>query len=101
MRCCAIKAAVREGDARELQGDETAPHLHRVGRGEHDNSAGELCGADNRFDLQTFRTPIEGEQRQSLLIVSPEDGERLDAKELACGHVPEEKDTGRSWIWKA
>jgi hypothetical protein len=69
---------------------------------ERDGSAGKLYGADDRFDAQTFRTPIEGEQRQFRFIVAPEDGERLDLKEFARGFMRQvEKDTGRSLIWTA
>ena len=76
-------------------------YLERAGV-ERDGSAGKLYGADEEFDPQAFRTPIEGEQRQFRFIVSPEDGERLDLKEFARGFMHQvEKDTGRSLIWTA
>ena len=76
-------------------------YLEREGV-ERDGSAGKLYGADEGFDAQTFRTPMEGEQRQFRFIVSPEDGERLDLKEFARGFMHQvEKDTGRSLIWTA
>lgn len=76
-------------------------YLEREGV-ERDGSAGKLYGADDGFDVQTFRTPIKGEQRQFRFIVSPEDGERLDLKEFARSFMRQvEKDTGRSLIWTA
>ena len=59
-------------------------YLEREGV-ERDGSAGELYGADEGFDAQTFRTPIEGEKRQLRFIVSPEDGDRLDLRNSLAG----------------
>jgi hypothetical protein len=76
-------------------------YLEREGV-ERDGSAGKLYGADQEFDAQAFRTPMDGEQRQFRFIVAPEDGERLDLKEFARGFMRQvEKDTGRSLIWTA
>jgi type IV secretory pathway VirD2 relaxase len=69
---------------------------------ERDGSAGKFYGADEGFDPQTFRAPMEREQRQFRFIVSPEDGERLDLKAFARGFMRQvERDTGRSLIWTA
>src|SRR6185312_5062672 len=76
-------------------------YLEREGV-ERDGSAGKLYGADDGFDVQTFRTPIKGEQRQFRFIVSPEDGEKLDLKVFAREFMHQvEKDTGRPLIWTA
>ncbi|HEY0870992.1 MAG TPA: DUF3363 domain-containing protein [Acidothermaceae bacterium] len=76
-------------------------YLEREGV-ERDGSAGNLYGADEGFDAQIFRTPVDGEKRQFRFIVSPEDGERLDLKEFTRGFMRQvEKDTGRSLIWTA
>lgn len=40
------------------------------GGSKRESSAGRLYGADDGFDVQTFRTPIEGEQRQFRFIVT-------------------------------
>jgi hypothetical protein len=69
---------------------------------ERDGSPGRLYGADDGFDRDAFRAPLDGERRQFRFIVSPEDGDELDLKEFArrlMTHV--EKDLGRRLIWAA
>ena len=101
-RRCVIEGSVRQGHTWEVQGGESAPGLLGAGGCRARRSAGKLYGADQGFDAQTFRTPMDGEQRQFRFIVAPEDGERLDLKEFTRGFMRQvEKDTGRSLSWTA
>jgi uncharacterized protein DUF3363/relaxase-like protein len=69
---------------------------------ERDGSPGRLYGADDRFDRDTFRAPLDGEQRQFRFIVSPEDGDELDLKEFARRLMNQvENDLGRRLMWAA
>lgn len=69
---------------------------------ERDGSRGRLYGADETFQAEEFRAPIDNEPRQFRFIVSPEDGERLDLKEFTRQLMRQvEKDTGRPLIWAA
>ena len=69
---------------------------------ERDGSPGRLYGADDGFDRDAFRAPLDGEQRQFRFIVSPEDGDELDLKEFARRLMTQvEKDLGRRLIWAA
>lgn len=54
-------------------------HLDYLERdGEGDGSSGELHGADDMFDRDTFGEELPGERRQFRFIVSPEDAGELD-----------------------
>ena len=69
---------------------------------ERDGSPGRLYGADDGFSVDTFRAPLDGEQRQFRFIVSPEDGDALDLKEFARQLMNQvESDLGRRLNWAA
>jgi hypothetical protein len=69
---------------------------------ERDGSPGRLYGADENFQREEFRGPLEGEQRQFRFIISPEDGDVLDLTAFArCFMGQVEKDVGRDLIWAA
>jgi len=69
---------------------------------ERDGSPGRLYGADETFQREEFRAPIEGEQRQFRFIVSPEDGDALDLRAFTRRFMAQvEKDLGRRLIWAA
>ena len=42
---------------------------------DRDGSPGRLYGAEEGFDRDAFRAPLDDEQRQFRFIVSPEDGD--------------------------
>jgi type IV secretory pathway VirD2 relaxase len=76
-------------------------YLERDGVG-RDGSPGRLYGADDKFQGEDFRRPLEGEQRQFRFIVSPEDGDALDLTAFARRFMSQvEKDLGRDLIWAA
>jgi hypothetical protein len=76
-------------------------YLERAGV-ERDGSPGQLYGADENFNAEAVRTPLDGEQRQFRFIVSPEDGDALDLKEFARSFMGQvERDLGRRLIWAA
>ena len=69
---------------------------------ERDGSPGRLYGADDTFQAEEFRAPLENEPRQFRFIVSPEDGEGLDLQEFTRQFMRQvEKDTGRRLHWAA
>jgi type IV secretory pathway VirD2 relaxase len=69
---------------------------------ERDGSPGRLYGADDGFRADELKMPLADERRQFRLIVSPEDGDRLDLAAFARAFMAQvEKDTGRRLIWAA
>jgi type IV secretory pathway VirD2 relaxase len=101
-RRCVIKSRYvpMTADGRKLAARHLA-YLERDGV-ERDGSRGRLYGADEKFRLEEFRDRLPDEKRQFRFIVSPQDGARVDLKELARQLMRQvEKDTGRRLIWGA
>ncbi|HVZ70959.1 MAG TPA: DUF3363 domain-containing protein [Polyangia bacterium] len=101
-RRCVIKARYvsMSGNGRKIAKAHLA-YLERDGV-ERDGSPGRLYGADQTFDAETFRAPLDGEPRQFRFIVSPEDAHLLDLTEFARQLMAQvEKDTGRRLDWAA
>jgi uncharacterized protein DUF3363 len=101
-RRCVIKARYVPMTAGGLRGAKFhLAYLERDGVN-RDGSPGRLYGADESFNAEVFRAPLNGEQRQFRFIVSPEDGDALDLKEFGrrfMGQV--ESDLGRRLVWAA
>ena len=99
-RRCTIKT--KYISTRPDGGEAARDHLAYLVRDgvEQDGSRGRLFGADETFDAEPFRRPLEGEERQFRFIVSPEDGDAVDLKEFARRLMSQvEKDLGRRLIW--
>ncbi len=101
-RRCVIKA--RFVPARTHVSKANRMHLDYLERDgvERDGSPGRLYGADEDFERDEFRAPIEGEERQFRFIVSPEDGDALDLTAFTRRFMAQvERDLGRRLIWAA